>query len=87
MILRAGGLAFTVHHGPRLKAFIAVAFETPDHVGARSVPAGVADGALVGVYKTRVSCAEAQTRFKGMVTPPASIQHPASSLWPWSAFT
>jgi hypothetical protein len=50
--LKAGGLAFAVHHGPRLKAFIAGAFEAPDHVGARPVPAGVADGALVGVCKT-----------------------------------
>lgn len=41
---------FAVHHGPRLKAFIAGAFEAPDHVGARPVPAGVADGALVGVH-------------------------------------
>lgn len=41
---------FTVHHGPRLKALIAIAFETPDHVGAGPVPTGITDRTLISVH-------------------------------------
>lgn len=34
---------FTIHHGTWLKPFIAVAFKTPNNIGARSISAWIAN--------------------------------------------
>lgn len=44
-------ITFAGHHWPRFKSFVAGAFEAPDHVGAGTVPARVADGAFVRVCR------------------------------------
>lgn len=41
---------FTCHHGPWLKALITGAFEASHHVGAGTIPTGVADGAFICIH-------------------------------------
>lgn len=44
-------ITFACHHGTWLKALIAGALEASHHVGAGAVPTGVANGALIGIWR------------------------------------
>lgn len=46
-----GSLTFTCHHGPWLKALITGAFEASHHIGAGTIPTGVADGAFICIWR------------------------------------
>lgn len=53
-MVRKVSLAFTIHHGPWLKAFIAVALKTPNNIGACTVSTWIADWTFISIWKRRM---------------------------------
>lgn len=46
---------FTIHHGSWLKAFVAIAFKTPNRIGACPISTWIADGTLVSIHTAHSS--------------------------------
>lgn len=54
---------FTIHHRPWLKAFIAVAFKTPNNIGACTIPTWIANGAFISIHTAYSSIIQVVTHW------------------------
>lgn len=53
-MIRKLSLAFTIHHGSWLKAFIAIAFKTPNNIGACTISTWIANWTFISIWERRI---------------------------------